>query len=158
MKTLLKISSVIIISIGVITALGGIWGINFTYQNIARENITTPDDATIPEAPVRGPLTLKSEADIIRDHTLRGADNLTYAESPRQVEKTDEDGNTILDKNGEPIMISNPARATWLTATTLMNALNLGILSYAFSSLAVVLGLTLILIGIVFYKLSRKIK
>lgn len=133
----------------------GIWGICFTYKNVARENITTPADASIPNARVRGPLTLKSQADVIRKHALERADGATYADTPRQIAQTDVDGNPVLDESGNPIMIPNPTRETWVTATILTTALNLGLITYAFSGLIILLGCISIWTGLVFRKLSR---
>ena len=49
MKKMLKISSVLATVAGIVLAIGGIWGITFTYENIAQEKIVTPADAKIPE-------------------------------------------------------------------------------------------------------------
>ena len=136
MRKLLKISSIVAILAGVILVIGGVWGIRFTYKNIVQEKIVTPADASIPEEPVRGPFTLKSQADIVREHTLKLTGGKTYAEMSRD------------DTN----------RNIWITATTLITALNLGILSYAFSGLFVLLGCISIWTGIVFRALSRNNK
>ena len=68
MKKVFLVSSLLVIITGIVLVGGGIWGIAFTYTNVARENITTPDDASIPGVPMRGPFTLKAQADIIRFH------------------------------------------------------------------------------------------
>lgn len=134
MKKLLTISAYIAIISGLLFVAGGIWGITFTYQNIAQEKIVTPADASIPESPVRGPFTLRSQAEVIREHTLKITGNKTYAEMPR------EDAN----------------RPLWITATTLTTALNLGILTYVFSGLILLFGCISIWTGIVFRTLSRQ--
>lgn len=134
MGKLLKISSVFAIVVGVVLIIGGVWGITFIYKNIAQEKIITPSDASIPEQPVRGPFTLKSQADIIREHTLNSTGGKTYAEMSRD------------DEN----------RSMWITATTLTTALNLGILSYIFSALFILLGCISIWTGIVFKTLSQQ--
>ena len=95
-------------------------------------------------------------ADIIREHTLDSTGGKTFAEMPRQIPKIDENGAAVLDEEGKAVMTSNTARDIWITATTLITALDLGIISYAFSGLALLLGLILILIGIVFCALSRR--
>ena len=71
MKKLLIISSVLAIVAGLALVAGSIWGIYFTYINVANEKIVTPKDSAIPEKPVRGLLTLKVQEDIIREHTLK---------------------------------------------------------------------------------------
>jgi len=156
MKKLLTTSAWLAIIAGIILVVGSIWAITFTYQNVARENITTPDDASIPGTPVRGPLTLKSQADVIYKHAFEGAGGLTYAEAPRQIPQVDENGNPVLDANGEPVMIVNAARNTWVTATTLMTALNLGVISYAFATFVLLFGLVSIWTGITFRALSKR--
>ena len=156
MTKLLKISAFSAVAAGVILVGGAIWGIVFTYQNIARENITTPDDASIPGVPVRGPFTLKAQADIIRTHVLKTTKGKTFAEMPRQIPKVDESGQSVLDESGKPTMIANTARDLWITATTLTTALNLGIITYTFSGFILLFGLISIWTGIVFYILSRK--
>jgi len=150
------VSSFLAIVVGTILIGGGIWGITFTYKNVVRENITTPDDASIPSVLVRGPFMLKSQADIIRNHTLRMTEGKTFAEMPRQIPKIDETGNPILDEEGKTVMTANTARDIWITATTLITALNLGIFSYAFAGLTLLFGLFSIWTGIIFYALSRK--
>lgn len=134
MKKLLFVSSLLALTAGVILIIGGLWGIYFTHKNITQEKIITPKDATIPEQPVRGPFTLKSQADIIRDHVLKTTGGKTYAEMPRE------------DVN----------RDLWIIATTLITALNLGILTYVFSGLVFLLGCISICTGLIFYSLSRK--
>lgn len=134
MKKLLRFSSVLAMIAGIILIAGGAWALNFTYKNVAQEHIVTPSDASIPSTPVSGPLTLMAQADIIRTHALKGAGGKTYAEMSRE----------------------DPARATWVTATTLITALNLGIMSYAFSTFTILIGLISLWTGIVFYALSKK--
>lgn len=148
MKKLLTVSAVSALIAGTILIIGGVWGIYFTYQTISREKITTPADATISEKPVRGPLTLKAQTDIIREHTMKQTNNQTYAEMPRQIEK--------LDDNNKPVMVPNTNRDIWITATALTTALNLGIIAYALSSLTILLGCISILNGLSFYFLAKK--
>ena len=103
---------------GVVMIIGGGWATVFTYQTVAREHITTPPDATIPNTPVLGPFTLHSQADAIRKHVLDTTGGRTYAEMSR-----DED------------------RSIWITATTLITALHLGIITYLFAGLIILGGL-----------------
>src|SRR3989344_4451699 len=150
MKKMLKVSSVFAMVAGILLICGGIWGIYFTYKNVARENIITPEDASIPNKAVRGPMTLKSQGDVIRFHTLETTGGKTYAEMPRQVAKLDANGKVILDGNGKEVMVANDARNMWITATTLTTALNLGIVTYVFSGLIIFLGLISIWTGSIF--------
>src|SRR3989338_5355058 len=123
MKKLLIASSILAVLAGIVLVAGGIWGIYFTYKNVSEEKIVTPKDSAIPEKPVRGPLTLKAQADIIREHTLRMTD-------------------------GKTVMVENTDRDIWITATTLRTALHLGILTYVFSGTILLFGLISIWIGV----------
>src|SRR5690606_27877658 len=58
------------IIVGAFSALGGIGGAVYTYRTAAVENIVTPEDAVIAEVPVRGPLSMWSQSDIITHHQL----------------------------------------------------------------------------------------
>jgi len=156
MKKLLVTSSVLAILAGIVLVAGGIWGIYFTYKNVANEKIVTPKDSAIPEKPVRGVLTLKAQADIIREHTLRMTGGKTFSEMPRQIPKLDDSGKPLLDAEGNPVMVANTTRDIWITATTLITALHLGILTYIFSGMVLLFGFISIWTGIVFYALSRE--
>ncbi len=158
MKNLLKISSLFALIAGLLLIGGGLWGIYFTYQNVARENITTPADASIPNAPVKGPLTLKVQADTIRKHMLAMTGGKTYSEMPRQIAKVDEKGAAVLDANGQQVLVSNTLRDTWVTATALTTALNFAIITYVFSGLLVVLGLISLWTGYIFHKLKNSFR
>src|SRR3989304_1168191 len=103
MKKILSASSLLVIDVGTVLIGGGTWGLTFTYKNVARENITTPDDAFIPGVPVRGPFTLKAQADIIRVHTLRMTGGKTFSEMPLQIPKLDETGKSIVGEDGKPV-------------------------------------------------------
>ena len=156
MKKMFLVSSFLAIIVGLVLVGSGVWGLTFTYKNVVKENITTPDDASIPSVPVRGPFTLKAQADIIRKHTLKMTDSKTFAEMPRQIPKLDMEGKPILDENNKPAMTANTARDIWITATTLITALNLGIFAYAFFAVVFLLGLFSIWASIIFYALSGK--
>lgn len=156
MKRLFIITSVFSICVGVGLVLGGAWGAMFTYQNVTREKIVTPEDASIPNAPVQDPMTLKAQADIIREHTLKTTKEKTYAEMPQQVAKLDASGSAVLGTDGKPVMVPNAARNIWITATTLTTALNLGIIAYLISGLTILFGLSAVWMGIVFAALSKK--
>lgn len=134
MKKLLLTSSILAIGVGITLVLGGAWAALFTYQNVSQENIVTPEDASIPNTPVRGPLTLRSQANIIREHVLKKTEGKTYAEMSRE------------DEN----------RPQWITATTLITALHLGIITYLFSGLIILFGLISVWTGIVFGALSKR--
>jgi hypothetical protein len=135
--------------------LGGFLGAIYTWDQAADQNITTPDDAYFSEVPVRGPMSMWAQSEIITHHQLGNTDGLYYAEMDRQVPLLDEAGQPVLDEAGEAVMVPNDARASWLTATTLTSALGLGVLAYAVSAFAMVMGLTMLALGFVVFRLRE---
>jgi hypothetical protein len=135
---------------------GGIFGAWYTWDHAVAQDVTTPDDAVIPETPVRGPFTMWAQSDIITHHQLDNTGGLYYAQMPRTVPQVDENGEAVLDENGEQVMVPNELRASWLDATTLTTTLGLGIVSYALSAFAMVVGLTLVFVGFVFLYIRRR--
>ena len=87
---------------------------------------------------------------------MRMTDGKTFSEMPRQIPKLDDNGKPVLDAEGNPIMVANTARDIWITATTLITALHLGVLTYVFSGMVLLFGLISIWTGVVFYALSRE--
>lgn len=156
-STLFTVVAVLAFLVGGLSALGGLGGIAYTYQQAAAENITTPEDAVLAEVPVRGPLSMWAQADIITEHQLERTGGQRYAEMDREVPQVDEAGEPILDEAGEPVMGPNLERASWLDATALTTVLGLGILSYAFSAFAIAVGVVLIGTGLVVLRLRRTI-
>src|SRR3989344_3326948 len=151
LKKLLIASSILAVLAGIVLVAGGVWGVFFLYKNVSEEKIVTPKDSAIPEKPVRGPLTLKTQADIIREHTLRMTDGKTFSEMPRQIPKLDDSGKPVLDLESNPVIVANTARDIWITATTLITALHLGILTYVFSGMVLLFGLISIWTAVFFY-------
>ncbi len=142
--------------VGVFSLLGGMFGVGYTYQQAAVENINTPSDAVFAEVPVRGPLSMWAQSDIITEHQLNRTEGLRYAEMPGQVPQVDaETGEVVLGEDGEPVMVQNAERMSWITATALTTVLGLGIISYAFSAFAMVVGLALFGLGWVVLKLRN---
>ena len=156
MRKLLNVSSVLAKIVGVLLVIGGIWGIHFTYKNVAQEHITTSPDSAMPGRLVAGPFTLKAQADVIRMHVLKMTGGKTYAEMPQTIAKLDDSGKPVLDEKGQAVMVPNTAREIWVTATTLTTALNLGIVTYAFSALILLFGLISFLTGVVFSSLAKR--
>jgi hypothetical protein len=150
------IAGIVAIVVGIGSTAGGIFGAWYTYDQAVAQNVVTPDDAVIPETPVRGPFTMWAQSDIITHHQLENTDGLYYAEMERMVPQLDENGAAVLDENGEPVMVPNEARASWINATTLTTALGLGIVSYALAAFALAVGVTLVLAGFAFLHIRKR--
>lgn len=152
---LVAIVATLAIVVGAFSILGGLGGAVYTYQSAAVENITTPGDAAIPEAPVRGPLTMWAQSDIITEHQLNRTEGLRYAEMPRMIPQVDEAGEPVIGEDGEPVMVPNDTRMSWITATSLTTVLGMGILAYAFSAFAIAVGVVLVGLGVVTRRLGK---
>ena len=153
---LLLTAAILALVVGFGALAGGGFGAWYTWDQAVAQDVTTPDDAVIPETPVRGPFTMWAQADIITHHQLDNSGDLYYSQMPREIPQVDENGAAVLDENGEQVMVPNEARASWMGATTLTTALGLGIVAYALSAFAVVIGLTLMVIGYVFLQIRKK--
>ncbi|HEU4895674.1 MAG TPA: hypothetical protein VFT85_07530 [Acidimicrobiia bacterium] len=152
----LLLAGILAITVGFGAMAGGIFGAWYTWDQAVAQDVVTPDDAAIPETPVRGPFTMWAQADIITHHQLDNTEGLYYSQMDRMIPAVDENGEAVLDENGEAEMVPNEARASWINATALTTALNLGIMSYALSAFAFVTGLTLAVVGYVFFHIRRK--
>lgn len=152
----LLLAAILAMTVGFGAMAGGVFGAWFTWDQAVAQDVVTPDDAAIPETPVRGPFTMWAEADIITHHQLDSTDGLYYSQMDRMIPAIDENGEAVIDENGEAVMVPNEARASWLNATTLTTALSLGIVSYALAAFAFVTGLTLVVVGFVFLHIRRK--
>jgi hypothetical protein len=152
----LLIAAILSLAVGLGSFAGGIFGAWYTWDQAVAQDVTTPDDAVIPETPVRGPFTMWAQSDIITHHQLDNTDGLYYAQMPREVPQVDENGAAVLDENGEQVMVPNEARASWINATALTTALGLGIVAYALAAFAVVTGLTLMFTGFAFLHIRKR--
>jgi hypothetical protein len=152
----LALAGILALVVGFASFAGGLFGVWYTYDQAAAQNVVTPDDAAIPETPVRGPFTMWAQSDIITHHQLESTEGLYYAEMERMVPQLDEAGQPVLDEDGEPVMVPNEARASWINATALTTALGLGIVSYALSAFAIAVGLTLMVAGYAFLRIRRR--
>lgn len=138
---------------GVVAAGVGIYIRSFVGQQLAAQQIVTPDDASIPNAPVTGIATALSMADIIQHHAADSSNGLTYAQMGRfAVESGDPAGTSnpdeaLKDANGKPV--ANQARNTQLTAASLVTSLSLSAMAIGASYGAIALGVGFTLLGIV---------
>jgi hypothetical protein len=138
---------------GLVAAGAGIYIRTFVGQQLASQNITTPDDATIPNTPVTGIATALSMANIIQYHANDSSGGLTYAQMGRfAVEGGDPAGTNnadaaLKDGNGKPV--PNQARNTQLTAAGLVTSLSLSAMAIGASYAAIALGVGFTMLGIV---------
>lgn len=157
------ISGGILIVLGLVVIVLGVWGFSFTRDHIEREGITfgpATDPAVQEHAeqwagePVDTGRKALAQAEIMREHTLSGSGGLTYAqlgryqsaENPTDPAGTNDEAAAAKDENGDPI--SNSARDTWVTETALATALDMGFMSEMLSIFSIIVGIALLLTGI----------
>lgn len=150
----------LVMVIGILFALVGLGTIgagfyinSFVGEQLAAQNIVTPDDASIPNVQVNSIPTALSMANIIEEHAGARSNGLSYAEMGRfAVESGDPAGTSnpelaLKDANGNPV--PNSARDTQLTAASLVTSLSLSAMAIGVSYGAMALGLAFALLGFV---------
>lgn len=100
---------------GLVTAGAGIYVNSFVVQQLSAQNITTPDDASIPNAPVTDIATALSMADIIQHHAAESSDGLTYAQMGRFAVP---DGNPAGTSNREEALLDDAATRLPISCAT----------------------------------------
>lgn len=150
-KMILVIGILLVVA-GLVTVGSGFYINSFVGDQLASQNITTPDDATIPNAQVNNIPTALSMAAIIQEHAGARSNGLSYAEMGRfAVESGDPAGTSnpdeaLKDANGSPV--ANSARDTQLTAAGLVTSLSLSAMAIGLSYGAILLGIAFTLLGI----------
>ena len=138
---------------GLVVAGAGIYIYNFVGQQLAAQQITTTEDASIPNTPVTGMATALSMANIIQYHAAESSKGLTYAQMGRFAVASGEPAGTnnadeaLKDANGKPV--ANQARNTQLTAAGLVTSLSLSAMAIGASYGAMALGVGFVVLGIV---------
>jgi hypothetical protein len=151
-KTVMVIGIAFVIA-GVVAAGAGIYVQSFVTQQLAAQNITTPEDASIPNAPVNDIATALSMANIIQHHAASSGGGLTYAQMGRfAVESGDPAGTNNADealRDGAGNPVSNQARNTQLTAASLVTSLSLSAMAIGLAYGVIALGVGFAVLGIV---------
>jgi hypothetical protein len=128
----------------------GVWARRDVTRTLARERIVSTPDARPPSAPVTGPGSARSLANIIRERTLAAAGGSTYAETAAYLDSDGEPTNDaslalVDDRTGAPL--ENPAHALWIQSTALQTALLQAYLAFRLAALTVALGAALVAVG-----------
>ncbi|MBX0326567.1 hypothetical protein K2Z83_02515 [Oscillochloris sp. ZM17-4] len=138
---------------GAVAAGAGFYISNFVHAQLNAQAIVTPEDASIPNAPVNGIATALSMSEIIQHHAAASGNGLTYAQMGRfAVEGGDPAGTNsadaaLKDANGAPV--ANGARNTQLTAAGLVTSLSLSAMALGASYAAIALGIGFLVLGVV---------
>jgi hypothetical protein len=153
-------ASIVLIAFGAGAIYMGVDGRNQVRDDLAREQIVGTDDSTIPGQKVDTGSEAQAFAAVIRKHTLEATGGQTYAQMGRFL---DENGNPTSDesaaakdpKTGEPV--ENGLRNMWITSTALSTALNTAYFAESVATLAIVMGIALLLTGIGLLVLTARV-
>ena len=114
------------------------------------QNITTPEDASIPNARVDNPKTAKSMADIIDVHAREASGGKTYSEMGRYLAVGGGDTNdaeaAVKGADGKPV--ANALRNTAFQASALRTSLYTSVMAFNVADLVVGLGLMMLALGL----------
>src|SRR5690606_14501682 len=114
------------IVLGVLLVIGGAatwWVVSDT---LADQNITTPEDACLPNRQVRGPFTAYCQAQVIQKHTLESTGGRTYAELDRE----------------------DPLREVAMNASFLQASLFTSVVAFGVAAMAMGMGVIFVLLGL----------
>ena len=138
---------------GLVVAGAGVYIRSFVVQQLSAQQITTPEDASIPNTPVTNMATALSMANIIQHHAAGSGKGLTYAQMGKFAVESGNPAGTnnadaaLKDANGKPV--ANAARTTQLTAASLVTSLSLSAMAIGASYGAIALGIGFTVLGIV---------
>lgn len=120
-------------------------------EELVAQNITTPDDASIPGVQVNSVSTARSMADIIDKHAREGASNLTYAQMGRFMAAdgdpagTSDEALALKGEDGRPV--ANALRNTAFQASSLRTSLYTSVMAFEIGNLVIGLGFMILVLG-----------
>ena len=116
------------------------------------QNITTPEDASIPNVRVRNASTAKAMADIIDVHSRKSTSGLTYSEMGRFLAKSGDPAGTNVETDAmignDTKPIANPLRNVAFQAAALRTSLYTSVMAFNVADLVIGLGLMMLALGI----------
>ena len=121
-------------------------------DELVAQNITTPEDASIPNVQVNSVRTAQSMADIIDHHATESTGGLTYSEMGRYMVETGDPAGTndeaeaVVGADGRPV--ANPLRNVAFQAATLRTSLYTSIMAFNVADLVLGLGLMIGVLGL----------
>jgi len=121
-------------------------------SELARQDITTTPDASIPNVKVTDATTAQAMADVIQKHSDEITGGRSYAELGRYLSAdgkgdTSDENLAMKDKDGNPV--ENPIRDVALTASNLRTGLYTSVMAFNVADLVIGLGLAIAVIGFV---------
>ena len=143
---------VVFVGAGTYTVARGFDAKDQVRAELIAQNITTPEDASIPNARVDSIATARSMADIIDVHSRESTDGLTYAEMGRVLAAdgsaagTNDEGAAVKDGNDRAV--ANPLRNVAFQAASLRTSLFSSVMAFEVANLVTGLGLMILVLGV----------
>ena len=147
----LMVLGLVFVAAGGYTVYRGLDAKDQVRTELVAQNITTPEDASIPNARVDSVATARSMADIIDHHARDSAGGLTYSEMGRFMAANGDVGGTsnpdeaLLDDSGKPV--PNALRNTAFQASALQTSLYTSVMAFEVSTLVTGLGVLILALG-----------
>lgn len=136
---------------GIYTTVRGLDARGIVRAELLAQNITTPDDASIPGAVVQDGQTAHAMAEIIGVHALEATGGKTYAEMGRFLAAdggdTSDEAAALKDEDGNPV--ANPLRNVAFQASALQASLHTSHMAWDVATLVIGLGLMITVLGLV---------
>lgn len=121
-----RLASTAAIVLGVLFIAAALATALMVRSELDEQNITTPEDACLPDRQVLGPFTAYCQAEVIDKHAREATGGLTYAELERD----------------------DPRRDTAMNASFLRASLYTSVVAYGVAAMAAAMGVVFILIGL----------
>ena len=158
MRTLQKLFPMALVVIGLAFLAGGAYTTVRGFdaradvrEQLIAQKIVTPEDASIPNAPVADAATAISMAEIIGHHVEEATGGKTYAEMGRFLTPdggdTSDETQALKDDEGNPV--ANPLRNVAFQASALRTSLYTSAMAFNVADLVVGLGLMIAVTGLV---------
>ena len=146
----LVVLGVVLMFAGGYTAFRGFEAKDMVRDELIAQRITTPEDASIPNARVDSAATAKSMADIIGKHADESTGGKTYAELGRFLAvgggDTNDDKAALKGADGKPV--ANPIRNVAFQASALRTSLYTSVMAFNVADLVVGLAAMMAALGI----------
>jgi hypothetical protein len=146
----LMVLGLVFLGAGVYTANRGFDARDQVRDELIAQRITTPEDASIPNARVDSAATARSMADIIGKHADESTGGKTYAELGRFLAvgggDTNDEAKALKGADGKPV--ANPIRTVAFQASSLRTSLYTSVMAFNVADLVVGLAAMMAALGI----------
>jgi hypothetical protein len=157
-NTMKKAFPIALMFLGLVFIGAGLYTVNRGFDakdqvkdELVAQNITTPEDASMPNVLVRNAATAESMAEIINHHALESTGGLTYSEMGRFATPngdpvgTSNEDEALIGDDGRPV--ANNLRNTAFQASALRTSLYTSVMAFNLSDLVVGLGAMIVVLG-----------